>query len=66
MSIKILLARTLIGRVTQKEMEDYCVQDVKVTKYLFDHLMELAEMQGHGDTHAPLKEWVSKNKKHCT
>ncbi len=45
-----------------KEMEDYCVQDVKVTKYLFDHLMELAEMQGHGDTHAPLKEWVSKNK----
>ncbi len=45
-----------------KEMEDYCVQDVKVTGILFDHLMEVAHLQGHADHSVKKEEWVKNNK----
>ena len=43
-------------------MEDYCVQDVKVTGILFDHLMEVAHLQGHADHSVKKEEWVKNNK----
>ena len=31
MNLKVILAKTLIGKIGLQEMEDYCVQDVLLT-----------------------------------